>query len=193
MLIWALFALDPDAWPGLTGAVAMTGLLAVNLMVTAFLPTAKVQVVCQVQRRLINPLVRHLYRLGINPLGIVLLETTGARTGQPRATPVGAGRSGDELWVVAEHGMQAQYVRNIQHNPRVRVRLRDGRRRRWVDAVATVEADDDPSARQRWIVGWNPVRALNAATVRLLGTDVVSIRIRLLPQEARESGSIKAS
>lgn len=188
VVIWALFGLDPDAWPGLPGAVVMTVLLVVNLAVTALLPTVKVRVVRQVQRRLVNPLVKQLYRLGINPLGIVLLQTTGRRSGRARTTPVGAGRAGDELWIVAEHGAQAQYVRNLQHNPQVRVRLRDGWRHRWVEAMATVRPDDDPWARQRWIVGWNPIRALNAASVRLLGTDVVSVRIRLLPAEVHTPG-----
>jgi hypothetical protein len=39
---------------------------------------------------------------------------------------VGDARVGDRLWIVAEHGMKAGYVRNIKENPRVRVKLRKG-------------------------------------------------------------------
>jgi deazaflavin-dependent oxidoreductase (nitroreductase family) len=49
------------------------------------------------------------------------------KTGKPRRTPVGDGRVGGQFWIVAEHDMQAGYVRNIAQNQRVRVKVRDGR------------------------------------------------------------------
>ena len=56
----------------------------------------------------------------------LLLTTTGRKSGEPRRTPVGARREGESLWLVAEHGEKAAYVRNIQANPRVRVKMRGG-------------------------------------------------------------------
>lgn len=35
-----------------------------------------------------------------------------------RHTPVGNGLSGDTFWLVAVHGTQADYVRNLQAEPR---------------------------------------------------------------------------
>ncbi|MPY96197.1 MAG: DUF385 domain-containing protein, partial [Acidimicrobiia bacterium] len=68
----------------------------------------------------------------------------GRTSGRPRRVPVGNGRKGDSFWIIAEHGTRAGCVRNIRHDPRVRVRLRIGLRYRWVPGAATVPADDDP-------------------------------------------------
>jgi hypothetical protein len=43
-----------------------------------------------------------------------------------------------------------------------------------------VLVDDDPWARQRWLIGWrHPLRALNACVVRVLGTRLLTVRIDL--------------
>jgi hypothetical protein len=76
--------------------------------------------------------------------------------------------------------MRANYVRNIAHDPRVRVRLRIGWRYRWVAGVATALPDDDALARQRRIIAWHPLRTLNAITVRVLGADLVTVHVRLM-------------
>ena len=60
------------------------------------------------------------------PRAFALLETTGRRTGRPRHTPVGNGLIGDTFWLVAAHGEQADYVRNLIAQPRVRIKT--GRR-----------------------------------------------------------------
>lgn len=70
-------------------------------------------------------------------------------------------------------------MRNIQEDPRVRVRLRIGLRCRWVAGVATVLPDDDALARQRRIVPRHPLRALNAVNVRVLGADLLTVRVDL--------------
>jgi F420H(2)-dependent quinone reductase len=67
------------------------------------------------QRFTINPLMRLLLRIGVNPLGVAILETRGRRSGQPRRTPVGNGRTGTTFWIIAEHGTHAGYVRNLRH------------------------------------------------------------------------------
>jgi deazaflavin-dependent oxidoreductase (nitroreductase family) len=122
--------------------------------------------------KLLNPLVRAAARAGIPLPGYVLLETTGRRSGQPRQVPVGEALEGDTLWVVAEHGLRAAYVRNIQANPRVRVRLG----RRWRTGTAHVLPDDDWRDRQRRMSN-----RLNSAVVRAMGTEPVTVRVDLDP------------
>lgn len=73
-----------------------------------------------------NPVVRGLFRLGLPAPGTAILETIGRKSGRPRRNPVTNGLDDGVFWIVAEHGRRASYVRNIEANPRVRVRL--GRR-----------------------------------------------------------------
>jgi deazaflavin-dependent oxidoreductase (nitroreductase family) len=128
-----------------------------------------------VSRRLLNPLVRRAADAGLPLPGLVLLETTGRRSGRPRRTPVGKALVGDTLWVVAEHGRRAAYVRNIEANPRVRVRIG----RDWRTGTARVLPDDDPRERQRRM----PNR-VNSAAVRAMGSDLLTVRVDLDPQAA---------
>jgi deazaflavin-dependent oxidoreductase (nitroreductase family) len=175
-LVWGPFALRPGAlWPPL----AQTGAYVALFVVTATNPRLKVLLVRTLQRWVVNPLVRAGFVVGINPFGVALLETRGRSTGEPRRTPVGNGRRGDELWIIAEHGERAGYVRNLRQDPHVRIRLRLGLRHRWVDGIATVRPDDDALARQRSIIAWHPLRALNAVNVRVLGADLLSVHVRL--------------
>ena len=127
------------------------------------------------QKYLLNPLVRVLFGLGLVPPTHVLLETTGRRTGRPRQNPVGNGLDGDTLWIVAEHGRSAGYVRNLEADPRVRVKIG----RRWRRGTAAVLPDDDPRARLRRIG-----RPVNGFMVRAVGTDLLTIRVDLDPERA---------
>ena len=181
VLVWALFALNTRAWPGITAPITQSILLLTNLALTARSRRTKVLIVRMLQRWMINPLVRLLLSVGINPLGLAILETRGRVSGQPRRTPVGNGHRGTTFWIIAEHGTRAGYIRNIQHDPRVRVRLRTGWRYRWVPGLAQIMPDDDALARQRRIVRWHPLRAFNALVVRILGTDLLTVRVQLLP------------
>lgn len=106
--------------------------------------------------------------------GWALLETTGRKTGRPRRTPVGNGLVDGTFWIVAEHGRQAGYVRNIEANPRVRV-LVGGE---WRPGTAVILPDDGPRERQRRLG-----QRVNAALVRLMGTDLLTVRIDLDPRE----------
>jgi deazaflavin-dependent oxidoreductase (nitroreductase family) len=119
--------------------------------------------------RLLNPLVRAAARTGLPLPGFVLLETTGRRSGRLRRVPVGKALEGDTLWVIAEHGLAAGYVRNIGADPNVRVRVG----RRWRAGTARVLPDDDWRARQR------EMPRLNAAMVRLMGSAPVTVRVDL--------------
>ena len=56
-----------------------------------------------VQRYTINPLMRLLLAVGVNPFGLAILETRGHLSGKTRSVPVGNGRKGDSFWIIAEH------------------------------------------------------------------------------------------
>jgi len=141
--------------------------------------TMKHRIVHLLQKYLLNPPIRLLLAVGLAPPGYALLETIGRKTGKPRRTPVGNGRVGNQLWLVAEHGQKASYVRNIAANPRVRVRVREGLRMRWHTGTAHLLSDDDPRERQRWLASQRPGSASNASAVRLFGTNLLTVRIDL--------------
>jgi deazaflavin-dependent oxidoreductase (nitroreductase family) len=121
------------------------------------------------QVKALNPVVKRLAGTRLLP-GYALLETLGRRSGQPRRTPVGNGLDGRTFWIVTEYGRRASYVRNIEAEPRVRVRVKGT----WHSGTARVLPDDDARERQR-LLG----RRLNAAVVRLAGTEHLTVRIDL--------------
>ncbi|MGI8606630.1 MAG: nitroreductase/quinone reductase family protein [Gaiellaceae bacterium] len=125
-----------------------------------------------VQKHGANPLMRAAFALGLGPRTHALLETVGRTSGEPRRTPVGNGLAPYRrtFWIVAEHGRNAGYVKNILANPRVRVQVG----RRWRPGIAYVLPDDDPRERQRQMGG-----GLNATAVRFVGTDLLTVRIDL--------------
>jgi deazaflavin-dependent oxidoreductase (nitroreductase family) len=117
-----------------------------------------------------NRLTRAALRRGLAPHAFALLETTGRRTGRLRHTPVGNGLIDDTFWLVAAHGEQADYVRNLLANPRVRVKVGG----RWRTGTAQVVTGDDVAARSRTLpYQWD------AALNRLLATTPITIRIDL--------------
>src|SRR5262245_30397702 len=95
--------------------------------------------------RLNNRLTRFALHKGIAPRAFALLESTGRRSGLPRYTPIGNGLVGDTFWLVAAHGDQADYVRNVQANPKVRLKIG----RQWRSGTAVLLADDDTQVRSR--------------------------------------------
>jgi deazaflavin-dependent oxidoreductase (nitroreductase family) len=120
--------------------------------------------------RLNNRLTVALLRRGWAPRSFALLETTGRRTGRPRHTPVGNSLDGDTFWLIAFHGGQADYVRNIKKHPRVRVQTG----RRWRTGTATILPDDDALARSRSLP-----HQWDKALGRLMATQPLTIRIDL--------------
>lgn len=133
------------------------------------LTTLKRRVATTFSGYLVNPVVKLI--AGRLPGVPALLETIGRKSGEPRYTPVGNGLSGHTFWLVAEHGRQSDYVRNIIANPRVRVRVGGT----WRRGTGHVLPKDDPRARLRTL---DP---LNSAIVRLVGTNLLTIRIDLQP------------
>ena len=121
--------------------------------------------------KIVNPLVRRLLEAGLPAGGAALLETTGRKTGQVRRTPVGNGLRGNEFWIVTEHGRHSAYVKNIEADPHVRVKVG----RRWRSGTARVLEDDDPNERMR------KLRRANDVMVRAVGTEHLVIRVDLDP------------
>ncbi|MEV3961678.1 nitroreductase/quinone reductase family protein [Nocardia sp. NPDC050193] len=98
-----------------------------------------------------------------------LLETTGRVSGVPRVVPVGGRRTGNEFWFVSEFGDRSDYVRNIRADNRVRVRLHG----EWLPGTAHPLPDDDPVRRLASLPRGN------SAVVRVMGTDLLTIRVDL--------------
>ena len=176
-LVWGPYALIPRS--SLLSAAVQTGIYLGLLLLTVCSRRAKVLLVRVIQRYVLNPLFRLMLAIGINPFGLAILETYGRRSGKIRRTPVGNGRKGDSFWIIAEHGSRAGWVHNIQHDPQVRIRLRLGLRYRWVDGIATIRPEEDALARQRQIIAWHPLRALNAVNVRVLGADLLAVHVQM--------------
>jgi deazaflavin-dependent oxidoreductase (nitroreductase family) len=132
-----------------------------------------------VQKHLVNPVVRLAWALGIPPPGDALLETTGRRTGQPRRTPVCDGLDGRTFWLVAQRGRHSDWVRNIEADPRVRVKTASWPRTRWRAGTAHVLADDDPRQRQAAIGRGNLARRLCVATSASAAARPLTVRIDL--------------
>ena len=130
------------------------------------------------QRAVINPVVRLGWDLRLPIPGDALLETTGRRTGLPRRTPVCDGRDGETFWLIAQRGHDADWVRNIGANQRVRVKL-SGPRASWRAGTAHIIDDDDSRERQRILSRGNVPRRLCMFTSQALHTDPLTIRIDL--------------
>ncbi|MHA3021411.1 nitroreductase/quinone reductase family protein [Mycobacterium sp. BMJ-28] len=121
----------------------------------------KLRIVRTAQRYLVNPVGRRL--------PVTMLETTGRKSGQPRRTAVGGRVIDGAFWLVSEHGAQSDYVKNIQADPAVRVRLGG----RWRTGTAHPLPDDDAAARLA------ELPQLNSALVRVMGSDLLTIRVDL--------------
>jgi deazaflavin-dependent oxidoreductase (nitroreductase family) len=141
----------------------------------------KVRVVHPLQKRVINPVVMFAHDLGFPPPGDALLETTGRRTGVPRRTPVCDGLDGEVFWLVAQRGRRADWVRNIQAHPRVRVKVRSGSGVVWRAGAARILDDDDPRERWQLIGRGNLARRLCLGASAAMATDPLTVRIDLDP------------
>ena len=115
--------------------------------------------------RIVNPPSRWL--AGSAPWW-VLLETRGRRSGKPRSTPLARGPvDGDVVWLAAVHGRHAQWVRNLEASPEVRIKLSG----RWHHAHATVHEYDEATARR--------FNRYARSGPRTLGIDPALVRVEL--------------
>ena len=128
----------------------------------------------QVGRRIVNPLVGALDKMGIRASSTVELETTGAKSGQPRRVPL-TGRADDSgVWVVSQHGKRAGWAHNISADPKVRVRVNN----EWRNGTAAFAPDDDVVARARSFGGKGKLsQSATALGMRALQSDPISVRI----------------
>lgn len=138
--------------------------------------------------RLIKKGMRGLLTIGLAPKAFALLETTGRRTGLARHTPIGNGLIGDTFWLVAARGDSADYVKNVRHEPVVRVKIG----RHWQSGIAEVLPNDDPSQRLNYILahfGW--LRRLDAklltASMRSTHSTPRVLRIHLTDEPSTAS------
>ena len=87
---------------------------------------------------------------------------------------MGNGLDGDTFWLIAAHGEQADFVRNIAAHSKVRVFVNQ----RWRDGTAVLLPDDDTAARSRTLpYQWD------AAVGRALATTPLTIRVDLTPSK----------
>lgn len=131
------------------------------------------------ERHVQNPPVKAAIQAGVPLSMFALLEVTGRRTGQPRQIPIINGLHGDTFWIVAEHGRRANYVRNLEADPNVRLRIGEV----WRSGTAHILDDDDPIARASWMAKMlGPMHKADVLAVRLLGTTPLTIRVDLEPE-----------
>jgi len=117
-------------------------------------------------QRLTTPLFRT--SAGFCP-GFGVLETIGRKTGLPRQTPVGGKVKGDTFWFVAGIGKKTFYMRNIEANPRVRVRALG----RWRAGTA------HPCPEDNWKRRRFTVSPINGVFLWIAGGTGLTVRIDL--------------
>ena len=122
----------------------------------------KRRAITRFQKYMLNPVTKRFAGF----VGPALLETKGCKTGKRRRTPVGATFRGGAFWIVSEQGHHSGYVRNIKADPHVRIRHRG----RWREGKAHLLHSEDPRAH---------TRGLNGLLVRLVGTELLTIRVDL--------------
>jgi deazaflavin-dependent oxidoreductase (nitroreductase family) len=101
--------------------------------------------------------------------GFGVVETTGRRTGRTYRIPVGGRVSGGAFWFVAGIGRQNNSVRNIDANPRVRVKVNG----RWRTGTARLLPDDDAKRRRFW------ASPMNGVFLAIAGGEHLTVRIDL--------------
>ena len=132
----------------------------------------------RLQQCVVNPVVKLAWDLRLPIPGDALLETTGRRTGLPRRTPVCDGLDGESFWLVAQRGRAADWVRNIEANPRVRIKV-SGFRSHWRAGTAHIVDRDDPRERLRILGQANAARRLCVRTSQKVTTSPLTVRIDL--------------
>jgi deazaflavin-dependent oxidoreductase (nitroreductase family) len=127
-------------------------------------------------RYTVNPAIRVLFRVGLTPPRTALVETVGRRSGAIRHTPVNYVRDGETIWLIAQHGAHAGWVKNFQARPEVRLRLG----RRWVTGTAALVPEDDVRARTRTFASGAVGKVMMLAMFRTLESQPVSVRVDLV-------------
>jgi deazaflavin-dependent oxidoreductase (nitroreductase family) len=85
-----------------------------------------------------NNLVKALYNIGLGPLIgrlVLLLTTTGRKTGLPRVTPLQYEEIDGAFYLGSSRGQKADWFRNILANPHVEIRVKSRRFRGVAETV----------------------------------------------------------
>jgi deazaflavin-dependent oxidoreductase (nitroreductase family) len=85
-----------------------------------------------------NHVIRALYAIGLGPLIgrlVLLLTTTGRKTGLPRVTPLQYEEIDGAFYLGSSRGQKADWFRNILANPHVEVRVKSRRFRGVAETV----------------------------------------------------------
>jgi deazaflavin-dependent oxidoreductase (nitroreductase family) len=146
-------------------ATALTGIfVVVNIALAMFERFAPPKAVRFYMKYLGNPALR-----GVSAWmpGFAVLEVVGRKTGRPRQVNVGGRVIGDAFWFLARK--DAHYVRNLEANPRVRIRFQG----RWHDGVAHLMPDESPRPHLLHL------NAMNGAFLWLVGVDLMPVRVDL--------------
>ena len=148
--------------------IVLAAVVVAFLLVAVFERLVPMQLLRSFQKYVVNPSFR--WAAGFVP-GYAVIETIGRRSGRARRVPVGGGLRGDTFWLVAADGRAAQYVRNIEASPKVRVRVHG----RWRTGNAHMLPNDNPR-RRMWRL--NPV---NGLFIWVSGRDLLTVRIDIEP------------
>jgi hypothetical protein len=89
------------------------------------------------------------------------------------------GLHGQTFWLVAQAGHRADWVRNIEANPHVRVKVASWPRTRWRAGTAHILDGDDPGERQRILGRTNLARRLCVCASKAMDTSPLTVRIDL--------------
>jgi deazaflavin-dependent oxidoreductase (nitroreductase family) len=76
---------------------------------------------------------------------VCYLETIGRVTGQPHGIEIWFAADSDTIWMLSGSGDQSDWVKNLQRNPAVRIRIAG----EWVSGLASVVADPVQAQRAR--------------------------------------------
>jgi deazaflavin-dependent oxidoreductase (nitroreductase family) len=127
-----------------------------------------------------------VFKLGLDRFvpSLVMIETTGRRTGKPRRVVLDVARRDDAgLWVMAGDGLEARWVKNLLADPSCRAWHR-GRRFAATATVGGADAGDltveiyrDRPFYTRVIYRLIGERVRNEADVRRLSQGVVAVRL----------------
>ena len=163
-LVWGPYAIMPRA--SLLSALVRSSVYLDLLLLTACSRRAKVLVVRTLQRYTINPLMRLLLAVGINPLGLAILETRGHLSGKTRRVPVGnvvrATRSGSSP--------------NTAPTPAT-------------CATSSTTPGSGCGCASVCATAGSPACALNAINVRVLGADLLTVHVQLGTAQAGDSAA----
>jgi 2-polyprenyl-6-hydroxyphenyl methylase / 3-demethylubiquinone-9 3-methyltransferase len=138
------------------------------------------------ERYAVNPVMRTALTFNMAPTAFALVATTGRRTSRRRLTPVGNGLQGDVFWLVAEHGLRCDYMKNLVAHPEIDVKAGG----RWRHGTATIVPGDDAVARRRRLDKANGlVGRVDGRIFMTTATDPLTVRVDLVPSQIAESQS----